>query len=485
MYAPIAPVTPLPTTAHRRLLLAAADPRHALTFQAHLQGSLPATAPVIRFEELPELTSPETDGDVVLFALDPADAPAVETAIREAKVQQFPMRFALVESEQVRNLRLLNHLAPHVANRLLWPAQSRELLAWSRRALQDGTPFADPGNETTAAHLRRRLMNQTPSLTGLVEQLCLAAEHDVTVLLEGESGTGKSTIARMIHDASPRASHRFHGIACGALTPAQLAQELFGVAGGLAEGDRIGKLAAIGEGTILLDEIDALSQEQQANVLRLLETGEYEAVGGSESQKSRARIMAATNWSLADAVERGTFRRDLYYRLHVISLHLPPLRHRPEDIGPLVREMVARLGTKYAKRLFSVCPETLRALEAYPWPANIRQLENVIQQAVLSSQGNELKLHHLPPAIAARPESNAAIAGPGNFGGTLRQSRESSERANILRALEKAAHSRTRAAQLLGVSRVTLYKKMKKYGLLAARELRISSRGDDSLTGRG
>jgi two-component system, NtrC family, response regulator HydG len=471
--------------AHRRLVLAAADPRHALSFQAQLQRALQVTAPVIRLAELPELISPETDGDVLLFALDPADAPAVETAVREARVQQIPVRFALVESEQVRNFRLLDHLAPHVANRLVWPAQTQELTAWSRRALEQGTAFTDPATESTAERLRRRLINQTPSLTGLVEQLCLAAEHDVTVLIEGESGTGKSTIARMIHDSSARAPHRFHGIACGALTPAQFAQELYGQAPGAAESAKIGKLAAIGDGTILLDEIDMLSQEQQANILRLLETGEYEPVGGSEPQKSQARIMAATNWSLADAVERGTFRRDLYYRLHVISLVLPPLRHRPEDIGPLVRGMVARFGTKYGKRLFGICPETLRVLEAYPWPGNIRQLENVIQQAVLSSQGNELKLHHLSPAIAARPESLAGVGVPGGFGGTLRQSRESSERANILRALEKAAHSRTRAAQILGVSRVTLYKKMKKYGLISARDLRSSSRedGSHSLTG--
>jgi transcriptional regulator with PAS, ATPase and Fis domain len=183
--------------------------------------------------------------------------------------------------------------------------------------------------------------------------------------------------------------------------------------------------------------------------------------------------MAATNWSLADAVERGTFRRDLYYRLHVISLLPPPLRHRPEDIGPLVRNMVARFGTRYGKRLFGVCPETLRVLEAFPWPGNVRQLENVIQQAVLTSHGNELKLHHLSPAVAARADGQVSPGIAGGFEGTLRQSRELSERANILRALEKAAHSRTRAAQLLGVSRVTLYKKMKKYGLLAARDLRV------------
>src|SRR5262249_45334098 len=182
--------------------------------------------------------------------------------------------------------------------------------------------------------------------------------------------------------------------------------------------------------------------------LRVIETGEFEPVGATETQQCKARVVATTNWSLADAVERGTFRRDLYYRLHVISFHLPPLRHRPEDIGPLVRGMVARHGTRCGKKLFGVCPEALRALEAFPWPGNIRQLENVVQQAVLTSSGNELKLHHLSPMIDPRAESAASVAMPGGFGGTLKQSRESSERANILRALEKAGQSRTRAAPL-------------------------------------
>jgi DNA-binding NtrC family response regulator len=461
--------------AHRRLVLAAADPRHALTFQAHLQRTIQLAPPVVRFEELAELMSPETDGGIVLFVLDPADVAAAEQAVREANVRQLPVRFALAESEQVRHHRLTDQLAVGMAKRLLWPAQTQELAAWSRCGLEPGTPFADPATESTSARFRRRLINQTPSLSGLVEHLRIAAEHDVAVLFEGESGTGKTTLARMIHDSSARAEHRFAGVDCGALTPGQLAQELYGQAQNGTEGAKIGRLAAVGVGTVLLDEIDALSAEQQASVLHLLETGEFELVGGTEPQTSRARIMAATNWSLAEAVERGTFRRDLYYRLHVISLVLPPLRHRPEDVGPLVRSMVARFGTKYSKRLSAVCPETLRVLEAYPWPGNIRQLENVIQQAVLTSHGNELKLHHLPAAITGRADVPASVGLSGGFGGTLRQSRESSERANIIRALEKSSQSRTRAAQLLGVSRVTLYKKMKRYGLLAARDLRVPS----------
>ncbi|HYH65656.1 MAG TPA: sigma 54-interacting transcriptional regulator, partial [Urbifossiella sp.] len=365
-------------------------------------------------------------------------------------------------------------LAPYLSGRLLWPHQSRELTAWARRGLEPGTPFADPVNEPVAETIRRKLVNHTPSLTALVDQLCIAAEHDVTVLIEGETGTGKTFLARLIHDGSPRRGNRFLVVACGTLSGNLIASEFFGHARGSftgADGPKVGKFAAAGDGTLLLDEIDTLGLDHQANLLRVIETGEFEPVGSNETQVSRARVIAATNWNLSDAVERGSFRRDLYYRLQVLSFHLPPLRHRPEDIGPLVRGMVARYGTKFGKRLFGVCPEAMRALEGYPWPGNIRQLENVIQQAVLTSSGNELKLHHLSPLVHSR--SDVTTPPPGvmtNYGGTLKQSRESTERVNILRALEKAGQSRTRAAALLGVSRVTLYKKMKKYGLFTRPE---------------
>lgn len=453
----------------RRLLLAAGDAQLVQSVQAHLQRALQLSAPIVRFDDVPHLLTPETDGDIVLIAGNPADAAAVEAVVRETKIQQLPPGLAIIESETVRDQRLLDHLSPYLAGRYTWPHHTREFTAWSCRGLEPGTPFADPATETVAQRIRRKLINQTPSLTTQVEQLCIAAAHDVTVLIEGETGTGKTFLAKLIHDCSARRPHRFLVVSCGTLAGNLIASEFFGHARGSftgADGTKVGKFAAAGEGTILLDEIDTLGLDHQANLLRVIETGEFEPVGSNETQVCKARIIAATNWNLADAVERGTFRRDLYYRLHVISFNLPPLRHRPEDIGPLVRGMAARYGTKFGKRLFSVCPEALRAIEAYPWPGNIRQLENVIQQAVLTSSGNELKLHHLSPMIDGRVEpSSIALGSNGVIGGTLKQSRESTERANIMRALEKAGQSRTRAAQLLGVSRVTLYKKMKKYGL--------------------
>lgn len=454
----------------RRFILVASDPRLTLAVQGHLHRSLNVNAPVVRFEEVSQLLAPDTDGDLLLLASDTADAAAIEAVVRECRVQQFPVSLGVLESEGLASSRAFDHLAPYLSGRWTWPHQTRELAVWARRAQSPGIPFADPATETVAQRIRRKLVNHTPSLTAMVDQLCIAAAHDVTVLIEGETGSGKTFLAKLIHDCSARRAGRFLVVSCGTLSSNLIASEFFGHAKGAFTGadmTKVGKFAAAGEGTILLDEIDTLGLEHQANLLRVIETGEFEAVGSNETQYCKARIIAATNWNLADAVERGSFRRDLYYRLHVISFHLPPLRHRPEDIGPLVRGMVARFGTKFNKKLFSISPDALRALEAFPWPGNIRQLENVIQQAVLTSAGNELKLHHLSPAVTTRTvEGSAAIAAnPNTYGGTLKQSRESTERANILRALEKAGQSRTRAAQLLGVSRVTLYKKMKKYGL--------------------
>ena len=451
----------------RRLLLVGTDHRFSQTVQTHLHKTFLLTAPAVHAEDVPNLVTRDTDGVLLFLASDPADADRIEAAVRDLRLQQLPPKVAVLEADDVARGRRLDPLAPRLDARFTWPDQTRELNARVRKAVTPGRPFVDPSTETVSEKIRRKLLALTPSLAGLADQLEIAAAHDVTVLIQGETGTGKTYLAKLVHECSARAAHRFLVVACGALSGNLIASEFFGHVKGSftgADANKVGKFAAAGQGTILLDEIDTLGLEHQANLLRVIETGEYEPVGGTETQVCQARIIAATNWNLAEAVDRGTFRRDLYYRLHVVTFHLPPLRARPQDIGPLVRGMVVRYGSKFGKKVFAIDPEALRALEQFPWPGNIRQLENVIQQAVLTCTADTLTPAHLPPMVQAPATGRAG--GAAGAAGSLAQNRETTERAVIVRALERVGFSRTRAAESLGVSRVTLYKKMKKYGLL-------------------
>lgn len=325
--------------------------------------------------------------------------------------------------------------------------------------------------------IARHLLSQTPSLLPWTERLALVAAHNVTVLLTGETGTGKTHLARLIHECSPRRMHRFLTVPCAALAANLVESEFFGhVQGAFTGADRnkIGKFEAAGDGTLLLDEIDALGLEQQAGLMRVIETGEFEPVGSNETRINRARIIVASNWDLEEAVKAGRFRQDLFYRLNVISFHLPPLRERWQDTEALARGMVNRLTAKFHKEPMTIHPDTLNILEAFPWPGNIRQLENVMQQAVLMATGTELRPEHLPlPVRDCLPRSSLSL---GERGESLLERRNILERGIIERVLQKSGYSRAQAASLLGVSRVTLYKKMKKYGLLEGEPLADLSR---------
>src|SRR5439155_6259102 len=221
--------------------------------------------------------------------------------------------------------------------------------------------------------------------------------------------------------------------------------EFFGhVKGAFTGADRtkVGKFAAVGEGTLLLDEIDTLGLEQQATLLRVIETGEFEPVGGNETEHCKARLIVASNIDLEKAAARGRFRPDLYFRLNVMSFHLPPLRERVQDIAALARGLAARFNRKFSKDLFDLGPAALAALEAFPWPGNIRQLENVMQHAVLVSTGPELLVQHLPQPLqdhAAAHESR----GPLHQGDTLHHQRDLIERNVIQRALINNGYSRS------------------------------------------
>ena len=403
---------------------------------------------------------PQARGVLVLTAAEPADAAAIRLLVQEIRLQRWPLTVLLLETPDCACSGPLDELGLYVAGRLKWPADEARLIQWVRK-LSAGGGFS-VGVPAAQDLLAQRLAEQTPSLAPLAERLTLAAMHDITVLLTGETGTGKTYLARMMHDSSPRRRGPFVTVPCGALPSELLESTFFGHVKGSftgADRDRQGRFAAAAGGTILLDEIDTLPLPQQASLLRVIETGEFEPVGSNQTLTSSARLIAASNWDLEKAVAEGRFREDLYYRLNILSFYLPPLRARVGDIARLVRGMAARFTARFHKDLFDISPEAMTVLESQPWPGNIRQLENAVQQAVLCSTGPVLLPAHLPVCLH-QPQRLPQETDEG-----LQQVRESLERSLIQRALQENGDNRVRAARALGISRVTLYKKMKKYGL--------------------
>jgi transcriptional regulator with PAS, ATPase and Fis domain len=449
--------------------LAVADPRLSGPISAALKKALGRSILVAGFSEIREFLGTETNGVLILAAFSPAEVEEAVRIIREISLRQLPPAlYLLTGGETAGGAKVLGSLEGRPVRQLTWPDDVALLAGLAKERANHGRPFGHSDDqESPEERIGRRLLTWTPSLLPMVERIALAASHDVTVLLTGETGTGKTHIARLIHECSPRKQHRFLVVPCGALAANLVESEFFGHAKGAftgADRAKVGKFAAAGEGMLLLDEIDALGLEQQANLLRVIETGEYEPVGSNETQFCKARIIVASNWNLDEAVERGRFRRDLYYRLNVMSFHLPPLRERVQDIAPLVRGMAARFNAKFRKELFDISAEAMAALEAFPWPGNIRQLDNVVQQAVLVGAGSELQFQHLPAPIQEHrtPTQEAEVEASDSF----HENRENAERALIQQALLSCGYSRAKTASKLGISRVTLYKKMKKYGLM-------------------
>ena len=336
----------------------------------------------------------------------------------------------------------------------------------------DPTESNDP--QAVLHGISRHFETSTPQLRRMLVDLEVAAQHDVTVLLIGETGTGKTYLANLIHEVSPRRKEAFMHVACGALPSELIESELFGHVKGSftsAHADKDGKFVAAGRGTILLDEIDVLGPEQQVKLLRVIETGAFEPVGSNRTMQSQARLVVASNLDLKPLVEKGRFRPDLYYRLNMLKFELPPLRDRKPDIGNLVRRFVQQSAQKHNIKIEHIDDGLFAALYSYPWPGNVRELENVIQRAVIYCRNSILTADQLPHDILmgnAGPTNDPSVqlhSSTAQNSATLNRQISLTERDIIEQTLLKNNFSRTNTAKELGISRVTLYNKMKKYGM--------------------
>jgi DNA-binding NtrC family response regulator len=294
------------------------------------------------------------------------------------------------------------------------------------------------------------------------------ADTKATVLITGESGTGKSLIARAIHRRSTRRDKPFVEIACGALPETLLESELFGhVAGAFtgAAGDKLGKFMQANEGTIFLDEIGTASPSMQVKLLRVLQEFQFEQVGGAKTFRVDCRVILATNDELGRAVAEGRFRQDLYYRINVINIELPPLRERVVDIPLLARHFLQNVCEESGKKVEDFSDDALTVLQRYRWPGNVRELQNVVERAVLLGKGSLVTAEDLPRRLLEEvPLPSSSSVSPSR-GRTLKEALEGPERQIILEALEAHRWNRNETAEALGVNRTTLYKKMKRLGL--------------------
>ena len=332
-----------------------------------------------------------------------------------------------------------------------------------RRLLADEAEPAARGDAPASAAPPQGLLlesSRSPAMQAVLAKLDRIARSNASVLLLGESGTGKEVMADLIQSRSTRAARPYLKINCGALPETLLESELFGHVKGSFTGavaDREGLFAAAGGGTILMDEIGEVSLALQVKLLRVLQSGDYTRVGESKGRKTDVRVIAATNRDLARMMERGEFRQDLFYRLNVVPIELPPLRERVQDLDELVRLFIGRYAPGGRARF---TPEAMDALRRHHWPGNIRELENAIEHALVLGDPDGITVEDLPVAVQ-QSQHGAAAPVAGTPAGTL----EDIEKRCLLQALEKTGGNRTRAARLLGVTRRTLGYRLRKHGL--------------------
>ncbi len=315
------------------------------------------------------------------------------------------------------------------------------------------------------------IIGRSPRMLEIFELIEKVNDCDSTILVNGETGTGKGLVARAIHNKSPRRAKPFISINCGAIPENLLESELFGHVKGAFTGattSKPGKFELADGGTVFLDEIGDMSPDLQVKVLKVLEEGEFEAVGGSKTVKVDVRIIAATHRDLSEEVQKGNFREDLFYRLYVIPINLPALRERAEDIRHLVAHFLEQSNLKNRREVKGVSEDALEALTCYPWPGNVREVKNLVERLVVLKGSGTIGRRDLPPEISG--DGRRPIESPGRIeisedGICLNSAVTEFEKALILQSLEKTQWVKNKAAKLLHLNRTTLVEKIKRHRL--------------------
>jgi DNA-binding NtrC family response regulator len=346
------------------------------------------------------------------------------------------------------------------------PVRLRELQKTVARVLETRQLVAENTRlkeEVATLKGRVEIVGAESGLREILEIVEQVARSKSSVLLTGESGTGKEVIANAIHRQSPRAAAPFVKVHCAALPETLLEAELFGFEKGAFTGaaqTKPGRFEIAQGGTLLLDEVGEIPLATQVKLLRILQEGDFERLGANETRRADVRIIAATNRDLRRAIEEKTFREDLFYRLDVVSIEVPPLRGRRNDIPLFVRHFIEKYARENGKTVTGLTPDAMKAIQEYSWPGNVRELENAIERAVVLTKSPDLGVEILPPAVRQAPPVDASGLMTFAVGTSLAEM----ERVAILRALDETGGNRERAANLLGIGVATLYRRLKDFG---------------------
>ena len=410
------------------------------------------------------------EGYRTLFTSDPLETPAI---LARSRVDLIILDIRMPGIGGIDLLKLLRRTNPNIkviiltghrsienavlsmkygaANFYEKPPNLRKLLNEIRELSEAAGPELPPN---------RRVVTNDPRMQKILQSAEKAAATTAPVLITGESGTGKELIAGLVHEAGPRSAKPFIKVNCAAIPETLLESELFGHEKGAftnALSQKKGKFELANEGTIFLDEIGDMSANTQAKILRVLQEQEFERVGGTETIRSDIRVIAATNKDLRLLIQKDAFREDLYYRLCVITLHVPPLRERRGDVELLIDHFLKVFSAQYAKEIRGLDDETRELLHAHTWPGNVRELKNCIERATIFCEGDQVTLEDLPSQYMELEGTH--------LGQKLQTTFEQLNRTMILEALEKSKGKKSKAADMLNINRRTLYNRMRKLGL--------------------